>query len=151
MYMSAPPDASIWRASTEEAANEMAASWPVFAVQDFSISPRASLSDAAAKTVMSAACAPIGATARKITAAARNGIYLRGGLIWQVRELSTVSPAITSQTGGPCGGGASLTNRGRSVLQRYRAIEERATRSVSSELRALSLLASGTGSPRRFK
>src|ERR1700733_14675780 len=55
MNMSAPPDASIWRASTDEAAKEKTTVWPLFASQAWPASLNASVSEAAAKTVRSAA------------------------------------------------------------------------------------------------
>jgi len=51
-------------------------------------------------------------------------------------------PLVTSQVGGGGGGGAALTKAGASVIRAYRDMERRATGASSSDIRALSRLAS---------
>jgi molybdate transport system regulatory protein len=82
-------------------------------------------------------------------AAAMSMSYRRAWLL--LKEIETVigAPALATRTGGAKGGGASLTERGRTVLEHYRTIEQRATQAVASELRALAQITSG--SPSRAK
>jgi molybdate transport system regulatory protein len=76
-------------------------------------------------------------------AAAMSMSYRRAWLLLQEIESIMGAPVIATRTGGAKGGGASLTKCGRAILDRYRTIEERATRSVVAELRSLSRMASG--------
>ncbi len=46
-------------------------------------------------------------------------------------------PLVDKQTGGPGGGGARLTDLGREVVSRYRAIEAASATAVATELSAL--------------
>jgi molybdate transport system regulatory protein len=46
-------------------------------------------------------------------------------------------PVVTTQPGGPRGGGASLTPFGLELIEKYRAIESRATVAAKKELHAL--------------
>ncbi len=46
-------------------------------------------------------------------------------------------PLVTAQTGGPTGGGATLTERGRDLIRHYRAIERKALSATATHLRAL--------------
>lgn len=46
-------------------------------------------------------------------------------------------PVVATASGGPSGGGASLTEWGELLVRRYRKIEERAHKAVASELEAL--------------
>jgi len=46
-------------------------------------------------------------------------------------------PLVTAQTGGPSGGGATLTERGRDLIRHYRAIERKALSATVTHLRAL--------------
>ncbi len=80
-------------------------------------------------------------------AAVMNMSYRRAWLL--LKEIETIigTPALATRTGGARGGGASLTKRGRAVLERYRTIEKRATRAVSAELRALAQMAQGVLPP----
>jgi|HubBroStandDraft_6_1064221.scaffolds.fasta_scaffold1219384_2 molybdate transport system regulatory protein len=71
--------------------------------------------------------------------------YRRAWLLLKDIEATIGAPALATRTGGANGGGASLTGRGRAVLERYRAIEQRATRAVSAELLALSQLTASAG------
>ncbi len=43
-------------------------------------------------------------------------------------------PLVETSTGGRGGGGARLTETGRAVLERYRAMEEKAAASIASDL-----------------
>ena len=67
--------------------------------------------------------------------------YRRAWLL--VKDIENVmgAPVIFAETGGANGGGAALTELGRAVVARYRSIEDRASRSVDAELRALSQMA----------
>jgi molybdate transport system regulatory protein len=69
--------------------------------------------------------------------------YRRAWLLLRDIETTMGAPVIATRTGGASGGGASLTRCGRAILDRYRTIEERATRSVVSGLRALARMANG--------
>jgi len=69
--------------------------------------------------------------------------YRRAWLLLKEIDVMIGTPAIETRTGGAQGGGASLTTVGRAILQHYRAIEGRATESVSAELRSITRLAAG--------
>jgi molybdate transport system regulatory protein len=78
-------------------------------------------------------------------AAAATGMsYRRAWLLLQEIEAAIGGTAIETRTGGSKGGGASLTKRGRAILDCYRAIEKRAGAAASSELRALSRIVDET-------
>jgi molybdate transport system regulatory protein len=77
----------------------------------------------------------------RAAAAAMGMSYRRAWLLLQDIEATMGAPVIAAATGGVKGGGASLTKLGRAVVDQYRKIEERATRSVDAELRTLSELA----------
>jgi len=80
-------------------------------------------------------------------AAAMQMSYRRAWLLLQETEAIMGAALVATETGGKQGGGAKLTPLGRSVVERYRAIETRAARSVSAELEALARMAKR--SPRR--
>jgi len=67
--------------------------------------------------------------------------YRRAWLLLQDIEAVMGAPVVAGETGGANGGGTSLTKLGWAVVGQYRAIEKRASRSVATELRALSALA----------
>lgn len=46
-------------------------------------------------------------------------------------------PVIETATGGPRGGGAALTEFGRDLIRRFRALERKASHAISSDLAAL--------------
>jgi molybdate transport system regulatory protein len=82
---------------------------------------------------------------------AMNMSYRRAWLLLKDIEDAMGAPVIAAETGGVKGGGASLTELGRAVVDRYRAIEEQAQRSVDMELRALSEMARPGGKASRRK
>lgn len=51
-----------------------------------------------------------------------------------------LEPLVSTATGGKGGGGAVLTDRGRDVLARYRAMEDKAAASIADDLEAFSRL-----------
>lgn len=51
-----------------------------------------------------------------------------------------LEPLVSTATGGKGGGGAVLTDRGRDVLTRYRAMEDKAAASIADDLEAFSRL-----------
>ncbi len=74
-------------------------------------------------------------------AAAMDMSYRRAWLLLQDIESVMGSPVTTAVTGGAHGGGTSLTDTGRAVVERYRAIEKIASASADAEMRALAQLA----------
>jgi molybdate transport system regulatory protein len=83
-------------------------------------------------------------------AAAMGMSYRRAWLLLRDIEATMGAPVISAETGGVKGGGTSLTKLGRTVVDQYRRIEERATRSVDAELRTLSELAK-SGASRKLR
>jgi molybdate transport system regulatory protein len=67
--------------------------------------------------------------------------YRRAWLLLQDIEAAMGSPVTMAMKGGAKGGGTSLTETGRAVVDRYRAIEKIATASAQAEMRALARLA----------
>jgi molybdate transport system regulatory protein len=57
-------------------------------------------------------------------------------LLAEIEDMLGESAVIT-RTGGAGGGGATLTKRGRMMLENYRAIERSAARAASPQLRAI--------------
>jgi molybdate transport system regulatory protein len=55
-------------------------------------------------------------------------------------ETTFGAPVTERQAGGARGGGSSLTQLGRSIIKRYRAIERQAGRAIHTELAALKRL-----------
>lgn len=74
-------------------------------------------------------------------AAAMGMSYRRAWLLLQDIEATMGAPVTSAETGGLKGGGTSLTELGRAVVDQYRKIEAQAQRSVDAELRALSDMA----------
>ena len=74
-----------------------------------------------------------------ITAACREmGVsYRRAWLLIESLKHAFHEPVLTTQQGGVSGGGCRLTPYGRTILQRYRAIEQTARMAVRQELAAL--------------
>lgn len=77
-----------------------------------------------------------------ISAAARSmGMsYKRAWDLVDTMNQSFRRPLVNTATGGAQGGGAAITEFGRDVLERYRALETKATQSVLNELSALNSL-----------
>ena len=73
----------------------------------------------------------------RAAAAAMNMSYRQAWLLLQAIEESFGAPAIATATGGKKGGGAALTDSGREILRRYRAIQERASAAARDELAQL--------------
>src|SRR5579862_5476309 len=88
MNASAGAPASTCRASAEDAANDIAALWLVSFVHAVLISFKASVSDAAAKTVMSAAKATDGASAA-VSASAASTKALKACMVSSPRDIGT--------------------------------------------------------------
>jgi molybdate transport system regulatory protein len=75
-----------------------------------------------------------------ISAAARHMemSYRRAWLLVDTMNQAFKSPVVVTLTGGKAGGGAAVTEFGKEVLQRYSALEEKASASVARELRSFS-------------
>ena len=75
-----------------------------------------------------------------ISAAARElGMsYRRAWILVNTMNNSFLSPLVETLTGGKRGGGARVTEFGEEVLYQYRSIEEKATKSVRTEMRRFS-------------
>jgi molybdate transport system regulatory protein len=73
--------------------------------------------------------------------------YRRAWLLVQDIEAVMGAPVVAAETGGVKGGGTSLTRLGRAVVQQYRTIERRASRSVVAELRVLTAMAKARSRP----
>jgi molybdate transport system regulatory protein len=71
-----------------------------------------------------------------ISAAARQlGMsYRRAWLLVDTMNACFQSPLVETLTGGQHGGGAQVTELGREVVQRYRAMEKKAAASVAREM-----------------
>ncbi len=63
--------------------------------------------------------------------------YRRAWLLVESLNRAFRGPLVETQTGGSHGGGAGLTELGRSVIRRYRSIEAEASATAGSDLRAL--------------
>lgn len=75
-------------------------------------------------------------------AAAMNMSYRHAWLLLQAVEDTFGAPVISTATGGAKGGGAKLTELGKTVVARYRAIEAQAERAAAGELTELAKAAS---------
>ena len=64
--------------------------------------------------------------------------YRRAWLLVDSVNRCFRQPVVASQAGGPHGGGASLTEFGRAVVQHYRAVESASQSAASADLAALS-------------
>jgi molybdate transport system regulatory protein len=87
-------------------------------------------------------------------AAAMNMSYRHAWLLLQAVEDTFGAPVIATSTGGSKGGGAKLTELGRTLVARYRLIESQAAKAAAGELSELSRATSGAmgeerGSKRR--
>jgi molybdate transport system regulatory protein len=88
-------------------------------------------------------------------AAAMNMSYRHAWLLLQAVEDTFGAPVISTATGGAKGGGAKLTELGRGLLARYRAIESQAAKATAGELSELARTTTGSleerGSKRRAR
>ena len=77
-------------------------------------------------------------------AAAMNMSYRHAWLLLQAVEDTFGAPVISTATGGAKGGGAKLTELGKTVLARYRTIETQAAHAAEGELMELTKAAGGS-------
>jgi molybdate transport system regulatory protein len=84
-------------------------------------------------------------------AAAMNMSYRHAWLLLQAVEDTFGAPVISTATGGAKGGGAKLTELGRSLVAKYRTIESQAARAAAGELSELVRTSSGTSGEERAK
>jgi len=82
-------------------------------------------------------------------AAAMSMSYRHAWLLLQAVEDTFGAPVITTATGGAKGGGAKLTELGKTIVAKYRAIETHAARATAGELNEL--LRAATESDERGK
>lgn len=80
-----------------------------------------------------------------ISAAARQMemSYRRAWLLVDTMNQAFKSPVVVTLTGGKAGGGAAVTEFGKEVLQRYSAMEAKASASVARELRSFTDMMNG--------
>lgn len=71
-----------------------------------------------------------------ISAAARqlSMSYRRAWILVDTMNACFKAPVVETLTGGPRGGGARVTDFGRDIVKRYRAMEKKAATSVSREM-----------------
>lgn len=79
----------------------------------------------------------------RAAAAAMSMSYRHAWLLLQAVEDTFGAPAVATSTGGAGGGGAKLTDLGKRLVDRYRAIEANAARAAAAELDELSRAAKG--------
>ena len=84
-------------------------------------------------------------------AAAMNMSYRHAWLLLQAVEDTFGAPVISTATGGAKGGGAKLTELGKTILARYRSIETHASDAAAGELTELTKAASGSTQEERKK
>src|SRR5262247_3808145 len=77
-------------------------------------------------------------------AAAMNMSYRHAWLLLQDVENTFGAPVMTTATGGAKGGGAKLNDLGKSIIARYRAIENQASKAAAPELSELTKTATGS-------
>ena len=73
----------------------------------------------------------------RAAAAAMNMSYRHAWLLLQAVEDTFGVPVLATSTGGAGGGGAKLTEFGRTLVARYRSIESNAARAAAAELEEL--------------
>jgi molybdate transport system regulatory protein len=79
----------------------------------------------------------IGSTGSISAAAREMGMsYRRAWTLVETMNTAFREPVVTAATGGKGGGGAKVTDFGREALKRYRAMEEKAAKSVTTEMDA---------------
>jgi len=81
-------------------------------------------------------------------AAAMDMSYRKAWLLLKGLQQTFGGPVIVTETGGPGGGGARLTELGGRLLRTFRAIEANATRAAERELQQLSGLVQKDAAPR---
>ena len=79
-------------------------------------------------------------------ASAMNMSYRHAWLLLQAVEDTFGAPVISTATGGAKGGGAKLTELGRTLVARFRMIESQAAKATAGELSELSQVTTG-GAP----
>ena len=77
-------------------------------------------------------------------AAAMSMSYRHAWLLLQAIEDTFGAPVIITATGGAKGGGAKLTELGKTVIARYRAIEASAAQAAATDLGELTKATKGT-------
>ena len=77
-------------------------------------------------------------------ASAMNMSYRHAWLLLQAVEDTFGAPVISTSTGGAGGGGAKLTELGRTLVARYRVIESQAAKAAAGELSEMSRVTSST-------
>jgi molybdate transport system regulatory protein len=77
-------------------------------------------------------------------AAAMNMSYRHAWLLLQAVEDTFGAPVISTATGGAKGGGAKLTELGKTILARFRSIETHAADATAGELMELTKAAAGS-------
>lgn len=70
--------------------------------------------------------------------------YRRAWLLVETMNQAFRGPLVDAARGGPGGGGAHLTPLGREALKRYRAMETKAQKSLSSDMASFRDLLGGT-------
>ena len=85
-------------------------------------------------------CGSISAAARQLDMS-----YRRAWQLADVMNRSFRERLVEAGTGGKRGGGTVLTPFGREVLARYRAMEEKAARSIAAEVRSFQRLLADEG------
>jgi molybdate transport system regulatory protein len=80
----------------------------------------------------------IGETGSITSSAKKLGMsYRRAWLLVEETNSCLVRPAVATATGGPHGGGTTLTPVGVELVRRYRALERRTALAVNRDLRRL--------------
>ena len=74
--------------------------------------------------------------------------YRRAWLLIHELEAMMSTPVVVAASGGSGGGGTNLTQAGRDLVDRYRALEISAAHSVEDELSALSKMTNSTARAR---
>ncbi|MES2025723.1 MAG: LysR family transcriptional regulator [Pseudomonadota bacterium] len=77
-----------------------------------------------------------------ISAAGRemNMSYRRAWSLVETTNASFIEPLVIASTGGSGGGGALVTDFGRGVVERYRAMERKAAKAITSDFAIFSKL-----------
>jgi len=76
-----------------------------------------------------------------------NMSYRRAWTLVETTNASFIEPLVVTSTGGSGGGGAQVTDFGRGVVERYRAMERKASKAISSDFAVFSKLLSTTPPP----